>query len=182
LDTVGFAEIERLYRNLIEQKGLAVSSVQRIHAALTVPFHGAVREGIISVNPMSLVVKPRAPKPPIRALTAPNRQALWAVIHDMPVGEQLRWVFTPPKSAQGVCDIPLGDHTVELFIAAVRGLPAGRELVFPDPEGTSQHSSTHRKTWLRLLQSAGIPELSLHTVRHTAATVTIAFEVDVKTG
>ena len=223
MDKVSVTEIERLYRSLIEQKGLAPSSVQRIHAALTVPFHGAVREGVISVNPMSLVVKPRAPKPRIQALSAPQRQALWDVVHDLPAGEQLRWVlavkfglrqgealglrvedcdpelkvlsirrqlqrvpyegwaFTPPKSAQGLRDIPLDDHTTNLFVEAVRGLPGGCELVFPNPDGKPQHSSTDRKAWLRLLKKAGIPAVSLHTARHTAATVMITSGVDVKT-
>jgi len=223
LDQISHRNIEALYRDLLNRKGLAPSTVQRAHSALSVPLQRAVREGIISVNPMSLVVKPRAPKPRAQALTAPQRQALWNVIQDLSVGEQLRWVlavkfglrqsealglrvedcdpdlkvlsirrqlqriplegwvFTPPKSAQGIRDIPLDDHTVDLFIEAVRGLPEGCELVFPNPDGSPRHASTDRKAWLRLLKKAGIPAVSLHTARHTAATVMITSGVDVKT-
>ena len=223
LDELTPACVEDFYRGLFEHKGLAAASIQRVHSVLSAPLHGALRDGVISVNPMSLVVKPRAPKPRVHVLTAPQRQALWAAIHDLSAGEQLRWVlavkfglrqsealgltvndidpnqkvlsirrqlqripyegwvFTPPKSAQGVRDIPLDDLTVDTFIEAARGLPEGCELLFPKPDGSPRHASTDREAWLRLLEKAGIPQVSLHTARHTAATVMITSGVDVKT-
>jgi integrase len=91
------------------------------------------------------------------------------------------WVFTPPKSAQGIRDIPVDDQTAGLIKQVIEELPDGCDLLFPDPTGNPRHASTDRKAWLRLLKNAGVPEVSLHTARHTAATVMITSGVDVKT-
>lgn len=201
--------IESFYRNLREYGRLSANSVQRIHAAMTVPLQGAVREGIITANPMAQVMKPRAPKPKISFLTVQHRELVWAAIRNLDASEQLRWtlalrfglrqsealglqradyddysqvlsikgqvqriphqgwVFTPPKSDQGIRDIPVDDHTATLIKTVIEELPADCDLLFPDPNGNPRHASTDRKAWLRLLRNAGVPEVSLHTARHT---------------
>ena len=223
LNQLSVSVIESLYRELLERKNLSPNSVQRIHAALTVPLQGALREGIISANPMAHVVKPRAPKPKMSPLTVQHRDLVWAAIRGLGASDQLRWtlalkyglrqsealglqredyddysqvlsikrqvqriphqgwVFTPPKSAQGIRDIPVDDYTATLIKEVIEQLPEDCDLLFPDPNGNPRHASTDRKVWLRLLKNAGVPEVSLHTARHTAATVMITSGVDVKT-
>jgi integrase len=93
LNQLSVSAIESLYRDLLERKNLSPNSVQRIHAALTVPLQGALREGIISTNPMAHVVKPRAPKPKMSPLTVQHRDLVWAAIRNLEASEQLRWTL-----------------------------------------------------------------------------------------
>jgi integrase len=54
-----------------------------------------------------------------------------------------------------------------------RGLPAGtKNLVFPSSRGTPIKSDNLRKRYLEPdLAAAGLPELTLHELRHTFASI-----------
>jgi integrase len=223
IDQVTVHAVESFYHSLLANKGLALSTVHRIHTAFAAALHSAYRQSVVASDPMKNVVKPKVPKPHVTPLTEHQRERLWAVVDTLPARDQLRWVlaltyglrqgealglqrqdfdpstsvlsirrqllriprqgwtFTQPKSTQGLRDIPLDEHTTRLFAETLRGLPAGCKLIFPNPKGKPKHTSTDRKAWLRLLKKAGIPPVSLHTARHTAATVMITSGVDVKT-
>ena len=91
------------------------------------------------------------------------------------------FVLASPKSTQGRRAIPIDEETVALFTAVHERSPSGQELVFVAPNGDPIHSSRDRREWKGILESAGVRYVSVHTARHTAATVMITSGVDVKT-
>jgi len=47
-------------------------------------------------------------------------------------------------------------------------------LIFADPLGGPLHPNTLRYRFLRLVKEAGVPQLRLHDLRHTSATLSLA--------
>jgi len=91
------------------------------------------------------------------------------------------FVFTPPKSDKGLRTIPIDPELVELCQAALAEADNARGLMLTDSAGKPLHASTDRANWKRIVTSAGVRQVTVHTARHTAATQMIAAGVDVKT-
>jgi integrase len=91
------------------------------------------------------------------------------------------FVFTPPKSEKGIRTIPIDAELVELCQAAFADAQNAQGLILTDSAGKPLHASTDSATWARILKSAGVRKVTVHTARHTAATQMIASGVDVKT-
>jgi integrase len=90
--------------------------------------------------------------------------------------------FGPPKSARSCRTIALDPETVRLLVEhreaqlAERALAGeattrGGDLVFCDELGRPIHPHQLSRLFIRHRQAAGIPVGSLHTLRHTAATL-----------
>lgn len=87
-------------------------------------------------------------------------------------------VFNPPKTARSRRAVALHREAKGTFLsqrAMLRreGLPAGqKDLVFPSSAGTPMKSDNLRKRNLKPdLARAGLPELTLHELRHTFASI-----------
>lgn len=65
LDQITVHAIESFYRSLLVDKGLAFSTVHRIHTGFAAALHSAYRKSVITTDPMKNVVKPKVPKPHI---------------------------------------------------------------------------------------------------------------------
>jgi len=95
-----------------------------------------------------------------------------------------------PKSEAGHRDIPLDQRTVTVLRAhlarqAAERLAwgqawAGTGLVFTREDGSPLHPGTVSNRFRRLAFEAGLPPISLHSLRHGAATYALAAGVDVK--
>jgi integrase len=76
-----------------------------------------------------------------------------------------------PKTARSLRDVPIPPVTVQALAALrPRSAPAG-ELVFPGQDGTLMHSQTLGRAFHAHLQRAGLPPMTFHALRDTAATL-----------
>jgi integrase len=91
------------------------------------------------------------------------------------------FAYTPPKSDKGIRTIPLDIELVELCRTALVDAENPLGLLLTDSAGKPLHASTDRTNWKRIVKSAGVRQVTVHTARHTAATQMIASGVDVKT-
>jgi integrase len=91
---------------------------------------------------------------------------------------------TTTKSPAGVRAIPLHEHTVQALRAhRLRQLQVRMEradlwhdedLIFPSAIGALRCSEVVRRHLHRLCAAAGVPEVRLHALRHTCASMLIA--------
>jgi integrase len=100
--------------------------------------------------------------------------------------------FKSPKSKAGRRDIGLPEIVVdalrehrrqqlELRVALGAGKPPADALVFPDLEGGPQAPSDVSRAWGLAAGGLGIPEITLHGLRHTHASQLIEAGVDIVT-
>ena len=69
-------------------------------------------------------------------------------------------------------------------VVAVRGLSGacgGHDLVFTNRDGNPLDRANVRKQFHRLLQTAGLPQIRIHDLRHTAATLLLLQGVNPRT-
>ncbi|MBB5435225.1 integrase [Nocardiopsis composta] len=105
---------------------------------------------------------------------------------------QLGWktITTTPKSEAGRRTITLDAETVQLLRAwrkrqAAERLAAGQEWVdsgrvFTHVDGSGLHPGWVSRLFCRIAAEAGLPPITLHGLRHGAASLSLAAEVDVK--
>lgn len=106
-------------------------------------------------------------------------QAHW----DLPATMQWRecertLVFTRPKTKAGTRLVPLVPDMVDVLRSIRNSAPNPHGLVFHHPDGRPFSQDQDQKAWRKLLQSAGIPHVSQHTVRHSTATLLLEAGVD----
>jgi integrase len=89
--------------------------------------------------------------------------------------------FTAPKTKSGKRSIDLGAETINKLRShyqrqRLERLAAGNgweenDLIFPTTIGTPLEHSNLLKTFKRFIQEAGLPEITFHALRHTAASL-----------
>jgi integrase len=99
-------------------------------------------------------------------------------------------VQKPPKSRAGNRELILDDVTTDVLRAyrarkAEQRLAAGPEwpdtgLFFVRPDGRPWHPNSVSQRFRRLIRRAGLPEIRLHDLRHSAATMALDAGVDIK--
>lgn len=100
--------------------------------------------------------------------------------------------FKPPKTKAGRRDVTLPTFVVETLRAHRRelleqrmGMGLGRlgpdDLLFANPDGSPIRSNTMSSAWATFAARAGMPEVTLHALRHTHASQLIAQGVDIVT-
>ena len=89
-----------------------------------------------------------------------------------------RLVFNPPKTARSRRSVALHREAKAAFLAqremlGCEGFGAGaKDLVFPSSTGTRMQADNLRKRYLKPhLAAASLPELTLHELRHTFASI-----------
>lgn len=88
-------------------------------------------------------------------------------------------VLTRPKSKAGVRVLPL----IPLMGQALRlraTAPGSHGLVWTDPDGRPWNPTRDNRAWHVALDLAGLPQVPLHSARHTAATLLMELGVDVR--
>ena len=103
--------------------------------------------------------------------------------------ENGEWVRRPPKTAKGRRTIPLTALGVEalraqraLQDADLGGRPRPIDgLVFTSPAGRPLHETNTLKALYADLAAAGLPKVTQHDLRHSAATVLYGMGVDLET-
>jgi integrase len=92
--------------------------------------------------------------------------------------------FAEPKTSQSRRKVDLPAFVIaalERHRVRLGALPHRDRLVFATPEGLPiRRSNLHRRSYKPLLKRAGLPELSFHALRHTAATLALAAGVNPK--
>lgn len=89
--------------------------------------------------------------------------------------------FSSPKSASGNRIINIGSKTLDMFqeqmeiVTQLRVMAGDRwqeyHLVFPSSVGTPRNPSVFTKMFHKLLESAGVPKIKFHDLRHLAASI-----------
>lgn len=91
-----------------------------------------------------------------------------------------RWDIAQPKTARSRRSIQLTPVTLEAFAEqrrrqeADRGVPVIAGLVFTMPDGRPIYAENLRKPRQRMLRSLGLPPVTTHDLRHSAATMMLA--------
>jgi integrase len=81
-----------------------------------------------------------------------------------------------PKSDAGMRDVPIVEPLADLLIAHLAGIPADQELVFATALGTLvSKNNFYRDVWRPAREEAGLPTLHFHDLRHTAASLLLAY-------
>jgi integrase len=86
-------------------------------------------------------------------------------------------VFTRPKTAAGTRYVPI----VAPLLSKLRELPQDNVLVWHHPDGRPISPRDDQRAWKQLLTDAKVDHVSLHTARHTTATLLRAAGVDEQT-
>ena len=80
-------------------------------------------------------------------------------------------VIDTPKTARSLRDIPIPPLTVEALAAHRARVGSTDGLVFPGRDGTLMHSQTLGRAFHVHLSRAGLPPMTFHALRDTAATL-----------
>lgn len=88
----------------------------------------------------------------------------------------------PPKTKESERVIPLPDVVVHALVAHLRDFPAGPEdFLFQDPKGGAVVSTRLMDSaWRPAREKAGLPDVTMHQLRHTYASLLIAAGESVK--
>jgi integrase len=117
------------------------------------------------------------------------KQATVEVVQQLvPVGERL--VLGPPKTAAGKRTLPIDERTVDALRAyqatrelerQVLGEPAeDLDLVFVKPDGAPLNPRAVTQRFARLVKNAKLAHIRLHDLRHGAATLAVAGDVNLE--
>ena len=77
-------------------------------------------------------------------------------------------VWTTPSKGKRICNIPLTSRALAILLKR-HELSNFSQWVFPSQESTTGHLVAVDRTWHLIRKDAGLPELRLHDLRHTAA-------------
>ena len=95
-----------------------------------------------------------------------------------------RWIVGPPKSKSGERDIPLTEEAVNI-IRRQKAKVFGTDSVIPieHAEGIFEcrHAASYAATLEKICERAGVPRISIHSLRHTYATRCVEAGMDYKT-
>ena len=212
------SHVETLVRELAA-KGLSQSSVRSVYTVLRSALDGAVRDGLLGLNPAARVDRPSVTRHEARHLSGSEVRAIVeaaassryqparALIAStgMRRGEALAlgWehidftkrlvkvrgtlsrvngslIITEPKTANSRRDIVLTDGMVKMLtrhgtVQKAERLRAGNQwiqtgLVFTSELGTAVDPRNLLRVFCQAAKSAGIENVGLHTLRHSAAT------------
>lgn len=78
---------------------------------------------------------------------------------------------TRPKSRSGWREVPIVDALVPLLAPVVVGADRPDVLVLTRPDGRPVDPSDDSRAWDAALRSAGVPDVPVHSARHTTATL-----------
>jgi len=112
-----------------------------------------------------------------RAGSCPQRHV------DIPPDQEVRQVYgglwlTRPKSRAGWREVPVAPHLRAVLERYFEQMPPGDEgLIFHRPDGHPIDPSDDAEAWDRALKAAGLPDVPLHSARHTTATLLHALGV-----
>jgi integrase len=92
------------------------------------------------------------------------------------------FVVTPPKSDQSRRVIPLDDYTYNLTRVIRTNLPKANpnSLIFTSGSGSYIDARTDYDRWQKLLKTAGLAPVKLHSARHAAATLLLSSGANIR--
>lgn len=116
-----------------------------------------------------------------RAGSCPSRKV------DIPAGQEAHQIhgglwLTRPKSRAGWRQVPIAPLLHEVLTRYLDGrAPGDRGLIFTRPDGHPIDPSDDTAAWDQALRDAGLPDVVLHSARHTTATLLHALGADEQT-
>jgi len=106
---------------------------------------------------------------------------------DIPSDQEARQVhgglwMTRPKSRSGWREVPISAPLAEVLRRYLEGLDLGSDdLIFTHEDGRPIDPDQNTKDWDAALKAAGLPDVVLHSARHTTATLLHALGADEQT-
>lgn len=117
----------------------------------------------------------------VLALTREDVDLLGRVIHVQATlsevtGRKPRLLREPPKSDAGYRDVPIVEPLAEVLTEYIDALPPTQEYLFTTSTGALMNrSDVYQRVWYPTRDAAGYPRLRFHDLRHTAASLLLAF-------
>ncbi|MEH3108156.1 MAG: site-specific integrase, partial [Sphingomonas fennica] len=85
-----------------------------------------------------------------------------------------RQLFVPTSKTGRSRHVPLSQAALDV----IAGLGRGAAFLFPNPRDPSKHLTTIKHGFQSAREAAGLPDLHIHDLRHTAASAMVAAGVD----
>ena len=87
-----------------------------------------------------------------------------------------------PKTQSSIRTISISDECLRLLKGLKSRIPVGTKLMFPSPvSGTYYDPKTITHRLHRIQKRAGVPQIRIHDLRHSFATLSIEQGMDIKT-
>jgi len=114
MDTVTVRQLQDFYGYLQNQHNLANGTVRRIHSSLSSAFSLALKQGVISHNPVLNVVQPKFIRKPIETFTEIEVESILRHASEKPPEAYLRWLMALRYGLrQGEClGLKFGDFDI----------------------------------------------------------------------
>lgn len=139
LDKVTSLQIQKLYLELAERKGLSQGSVYKVHATLNHAFGIALKGGLVNANPLARVKPPKPLRKPIQTLSGEEVRRLLEASTSLGPESAARWFLSLRLGLrQGEClaltwsDVDLEQGVVAIS-KTVNTVP-GRGIIFMPPK------------------------------------------------
>ena len=184
--------IQRYTHIKLKDKGLSTRVVRGIHTLLNNCLKQAVAERLILTNPAKGCRLPKLEKREMKILPedkigpylaeAERRGLLAAFYLELTTG---LWrgelVVSQPKTPNSIRKLAIPQRAVELLVEEHDKHPHSPYLFVSPKTGTMFDPDSFRHTHEKILKAIGAEHIRFHDLRHTFATLSLKYGVDVKT-
>ena len=184
--------IQRYTHIKLKDKGLSTRVVRGIHTLLNNCLEQAVAERLLLANPAKGCRLPKLEKREMKILPedkigpylaeAERRGLLAAFYLELTTGlRRGELLVSQPKTPNSIRKLAIPQRAVELLVEEHAKHPHSPHLFVSPKTGTMFDPDSFRHTHEKILKAIGAEHIRFHDLRHTFATLSLKYGVDVKT-